>query len=46
MAGGDYCRGMSENAIDSCRRNFEPISRFAAQDLRDADVHISLGFAR
>ena len=46
MAGYDYRRGMSNNAVDAYRRNIKPISRFTAQDLRDADIHISLAFAR
>ena len=46
MAGYDYRRGMSKNAVDSYRRNIKPVSRFTAQDLRDAEVPISLGFAR
>lgn len=46
MAGYNYRRGMSRNAVDAYRRNLKPISRFTAQDLRDADVHISLAFAK
>ena len=46
MAGYNYRRGMSNNAVDAYRHNIKPISRFTAQDLRDADIHISLGFAR
>ena len=46
MAGYNYRRGMSRNAVDAYRRNLKPISRFTAQDLRNAYVHISLAFAR
>ena len=46
MAGYNYRRGMSNNAVDAYRHNIKPISRFTAQDLREADIHISLGFAR
>ncbi len=46
MAGYNHRRGMSNNAVDAYRRNLKPISRFTAQDLRDADVHISLAFAK
>ena len=46
MAGYNRRRGMSNNAVDAYRRNLKPISRFTAQDLRDADIHISLAFAR
>ena len=46
MAGYNYRRGMSRNAVDAYRRNLKPISRFTAQDLRDADIHISLAFAK
>ncbi len=46
MAGYNYRRGMSNNAVQAYRRNFKPISRFTAQDLQDANVDISLGFAR
>ena len=46
MAGYNHRRGMSNNAVDAYRRNEKPISRFTAQDLRDADINISLGFAR
>ena len=38
MAGYNYRRGMSRNAVDAYRRNLKPISRFTAQDLRDADL--------
>ena len=37
MAGYNYRRGMSKNAVDAYRRNIKPISRFTAQDLRDAE---------
>jgi len=46
MAGYNYRRGMSRNAVDAYRRNIKPISRFTAQDLRDTNVHISLAFAK
>ena len=46
MAGYNHRRGMSNNAVDAYRNNQKPISRFTAQDLRDADIKISLGFAR
>ena len=46
MAGYNYKRGMSNNAVDAYRQNIKPISRFTAQDLRDADIHISLAFAK
>ena len=46
MAGYNHRRGMSNNAVDAYRRNRKPISRFTAQDLHDADVHISLAFAK
>ena len=42
MAGYNYRRGMSRNAVDAYRRNLKPISRFTAQDLRDANIEISL----
>lgn len=44
-AGYNCRRGMSNNAVDAHRNNQKPISRFTAQDLRDADINISLGFA-
>ena len=34
MAGHNHHRGMSNNAVDACRRNLKPVSRFATQDLR------------
>ena len=46
MAVYNHRRGMSNNAVDAYRNNQKPISRFTAQDLRDADINISLGFAR
>ena len=46
MAGYNYKRGMSNNAVDAYRRNLKPISRFTAQDLCDADINISLAFAK
>ena len=46
IAGYNHRRGMSNNAVGAYRNNQKPISRFIAQDLRDADINISLGFAR
>ena len=46
MAGYNYRRGMSNNAVDAYRNNQKPISRFTAPDLRDTDINISLGFVR
>ena len=46
MAGYNYRRGMSNHAVDAYRNNQKPISRFTAQDLRDTDINISLGFAK
>ena len=46
MAGYNHRRGMSNNAVDAYRNNQKPISRSTAKDLRDADINISLGFAR
>lgn len=46
MAGYNHRRGMSNNAVDAYRNNQMPLSRFTAQDLHDADINISLGFAR
>ena len=42
MAGYNHRRGMSNNAVDSYRRNQKPVSRITVQDLRDAGVYISL----
>ena len=46
MAGYNHRRGMSNNALKAYRRNLKPISRFTAQDLRHANIEISLAFAR